>query len=81
MRRVLAAVSLLLMGGCGSCLEDEKVPVVESTEPAVKTIATSQRGTTITTVGDSGVRRSVEVVHTTDFADIFKNKLVSDAGH
>jgi hypothetical protein len=46
MHRVVFAISLFLLGGCGSCVEDKKVPPVEhSTGPAATVMKTTEAGT------------------------------------
>ena len=52
MSRLLVAVSLVLLGGCGSCLDDKKDPAMEG-PPTVKTVTkTTESGKRPVVVGD-----------------------------
>jgi len=43
---VVAAFFLMLLSGCGSCLEDKKVPETEQPVPTIKTVTkTTEAGT------------------------------------
>ena len=58
MRRVLLAISLLALGGCGSCAEEKKVEPVEQATAPVETVTSPDGGRTFV-VGKSqyaGVR-------------------------
>ncbi|MBX3225150.1 MAG: hypothetical protein KF795_31825 [Labilithrix sp.] len=49
----MVVVSLALLSGCGSCLEDKKVPETEQTPPTIKTITkTTEAGTRPVVVSD-----------------------------
>ena len=62
MRRVVAVVSLMLLSGCGSCIEDRTVPEPASSSP-VKTVVMKTQ--------DGGVRRPAVVVgEPIDFAGV-----------
>lgn len=55
MRRLLVAISLLLLNGCGSCLDDKK-PEPGAVEPAVPPNATYSRPGV-----DGGPARVIEI--------------------
>ena len=63
MRRAVAVVSLMLLSGCGSCIEDKTVPEPASSSPPVKTVVMKTE--------DGGVRRPAVVVgEPIDFAGV-----------
>lgn len=68
MRAALAAGLLMLLGGCGSCVEDKvedkQVPRVDEAPPKVRTI--------VTRTTDGGLRRPLVVEdHQVDFSAVF----------
>lgn len=72
MRRVVAALSLMLLSGCGSCLEDKKIPETEQPTPTIKTITKTTEG---------GAKRPVLVGEGVRFAGAVPNEAGADGGN
>ena len=72
MRGVMAVAGLMLLSGCGSCLEDKKVPEVEQTTPTIKTVTKRMEG---------GTTRPVLVGDSVNLADLMKHDASADSGH